>query len=156
MINLLLLFRSSHRAGRIEMNFNKVLLKMFCEMHYWERMRFELPHYSRELYMKKEQLRVLRENVLLVMRDYNHIIGNLQPRERALFRERIRSLDKKLQPGFTKLTWESDGVLEYFVVECRTHAYKVLTLINNYKVMYQYMYMYSNIKIIVNNFMDCF
>ena len=107
---------------------------MFSEMHYWERMRFELPHYSREIYMKKEQLRVLRENVLLVMRDYNHIISNLQPKERALFKERIRSLDKKLQPGYTKLTWESEGVLEYFVVECRTHAYKVLTLINNYKV----------------------
>ncbi len=87
--------------------------------------------------MKREQLRILRENVILVMRDYNHIISNLQPRERALFRERIRSLDKKLQPGFTKLTWESDGVLEYFVVECRAHAYKVLSLINNYKVITQ-------------------
>ena len=116
------------------MNFSKVLLKVFCEMYYWERMRFEMPHYSREIYMKSEQLRILRENVMLVVRDYNHIINNLQPKERALFRERIRSLDKKLQPGFTKLTWESEGVLEYFVVECRVHAYKVLSLINNYKV----------------------
>ena len=137
--------RSSFKAGRIEMNFNKILMKVFCEMYYWERMRFEIPHYSREIYMKREQLRILRENVMLVMRDYNHIISNLQSRERALFRERIRSLDKKLQPGFTKLTWESDGVLEYFVVECRAHAYKVLSLINNYKVITQNMYMYMYI-----------
>ena len=93
-----------------------------------------MPHYSVEIYSKCEQLRILRENVMLVVRDYNSILTILQPKEIALFRERIRSLDKKLRPGLTKLTWVSEGVLEYFVVECRVHAYKVLRLINDYKV----------------------
>ena len=103
-------------------------------MSHWERLRFEMPHYAMEVYSKCEQLRVLRENVMLVVRDYNHIITSLQPKERALFRERIKSLDKKLQPGFSKLTWVSEGVLEFFIVDCRAHASKVQALIKNYKV----------------------
>lgn len=116
------------------MNFNRTLLKLFGEMSHWERLRFEMPHYAMEVYTKCEQLRVLRENIMLVVRDYNHIITSLQPKERALFRERIKSLDKKLQPGFSKLTWVSEGVLEFFIVDCRAHASKVQALIKNYKV----------------------
>ena len=109
----------------IEATFSKTLLKLFAEMHYWERLRFEVPHYATEIYHQCEDLRILRENVLLIVRDYNRIIGSLQPNERALFRERIKSLDKKIRPGMTKLTWASEGILEYFVNDCRTHAHKV-------------------------------
>jgi dynein heavy chain len=35
---------------------------------------FETPHYVAEIYQKKEDLRVLRENVLLVVRDYNRYV----------------------------------------------------------------------------------
>ena len=115
------------------MHFNRTLLRLFGEMSYWERLRFEMPHYAMEVYSKCEQLRVLRENVMLVIRDYNSIIVSLQPNERALFRERIRSLDKKIQPGFSKLTWVSEGVLEFFITDCRALAFKVHTLIKNYK-----------------------
>lgn len=127
------MFRSTQKSGRLEMNFNRVLLKLFGEMRQWERLRFEMPHYATEVYSKAEQLRILRENVLLVVRDYNTIINSLQIKERALFRERIRSLDKKIHPGLTKLTWVSEGVLEYFVTDCRGHAHKVRDLIKNYK-----------------------
>ena len=120
-------------SGMIEATFSRSLLKLFEEMRYWERLRFEVPHYATEIYQRCESLRVLRENVLLIVRDYNRIIGSLQPKERALFKERIRSLDKKLRPGMTKLTWASEGILEYFVNDCRTHAHKVRTIIDDYK-----------------------
>ena len=117
----------------IEDRFSHLLRKLFGEMRYWERLRFEIPHYAAETYHMCEDLRVLRENVLLIVRDYNRIIGSLQPNERALFRERIKSLDKKLRPGMTKLTWGSDGILEY-VNDCRTHAHKVRMALN-YRVI---------------------
>jgi len=64
-------------------------------------------------------MRNLREHVLLVVRDYNRIIGKLSADERGLFRERIRFLDKKVQPGLLKLTWSSKGISEYYVADCR-------------------------------------
>ena len=128
-----LMVKSHYKSGMIDISFSKNLLKLFTEASYWERLRFELPHYAGEVYHKREELRVLRENVLLIVRDYNHIVGNLAPEERALFRERIKSLDKKIRPGMTKLTWASKGILEFFVTECCTHATKVSEVINNYK-----------------------
>lgn len=47
------------------------LLKLFVEIYYWDRLLFEIPHYVVELYDRKEDLRNLRENLLLVARDYN-------------------------------------------------------------------------------------
>lgn len=44
---------------------------MFQEIHYWERLMFEIPHYATNVYNKREDLRSLREHVLLVVRDYN-------------------------------------------------------------------------------------
>lgn len=107
----------------ISANFSRDLIRLFNEMYYWERLRFEVPHYAAEIYKQCENLRVLRENVLLVVRDYNRILLSLDAKERALFRERIRSMDKKIRPGMTKLTWASQNI-DVFVNECRTHAQK--------------------------------
>ena len=49
------------------------LLKLFQEIHYWERLMFEIPHYAADVYTKREDLRNLREHVLLVVRDYNRL-----------------------------------------------------------------------------------
>ena len=94
---------------------------------------FEIPHYAADVYSKREDLRILREHVLLVVRDYNRIVAVLSPEERALFRERIRFLDKKIHPGLTKLTWASKGVSEYFINDCRVNSSKVQAIVNDYK-----------------------
>jgi len=52
----------------------RTLLKLFNEIHYWERMLFEIPHYVSEVYQRKEELHNLRENVLLVVKDYNRLV----------------------------------------------------------------------------------
>ncbi len=119
----------------IAANFNRTLICLFNEMHYWERLRFEVPHYAAKVYRQCETLRVLRENVLLVVRDYNRILLSLDSKERALFKERIRSFDKKIRPGMTKLTWVSTNI-DMFVNECRTHAHKASQIIINYYTVY--------------------
>ena len=69
-------------------NFSRTLLKLFREIYYWERLKFEIPHYAAEVYAKEEDLRTLRENVLLVVRDYNRILAALNTEERGLFKVR--------------------------------------------------------------------
>uniref|UniRef100_A0A8C3P4G2 Dynein axonemal heavy chain 2 n=1 Tax=Chrysemys picta bellii TaxID=8478 RepID=A0A8C3P4G2_CHRPI len=128
-----LLIPSAEKSGMLDINFDKDLLKLFVEIHYWERLLFEIPHYVVEVYDRKEDLRNLRENLLLVARDYNRIIAMLSPEERALFKERIRYLDKKIQPGLKKLHWSLKGASTAFISECRLHASKVQTIVNEYK-----------------------
>ena len=66
----------SLKGYRVFVFYYRTLLKLFNEIHYWEKLMFETPHYVSELYMKKEDLRILRENVLLVVRDYNRLVVN--------------------------------------------------------------------------------
>ncbi|XP_059156869.1 dynein axonemal heavy chain 2-like isoform X2 [Physella acuta] len=132
-----LLCRSLERPPMLDLNFNKHLLKMFQEIYYWERLVFEAPHYAVEVYTKKEDLRYLRENVLLVVRDYNRILSALSMEERGLFKERIRFLDKRIHPGLTKLTWASKGTVDYFLHECRTHCGNIQSVVDSYKLANQ-------------------
>nr|XP_060635826.1 dynein axonemal heavy chain 2 [Anolis sagrei ordinatus] len=128
-----LLILSSEKPGMLDINFDKHLLKLFVEIHYWERVLFEIPHYVVEVYERREDLRNLRENLLLVARDYNRIISMLSAEERGLFRERIRYLDRKIQPGLKKLHWSLKGASTVFISECRLYASKVQTIVNEYK-----------------------
>uniref|UniRef100_A0ABM5EJD6 Dynein axonemal heavy chain 2 isoform X2 n=1 Tax=Pogona vitticeps TaxID=103695 RepID=A0ABM5EJD6_9SAUR len=128
-----LLVLSSEKPGMLDINFDKHLLKLFVEIHYWERVLFEIPHYVVEVYERKEDLRCLRENLLLVARDYNRIISMLSAEERGLFKERIRFLDRKIHPGLKKLHWSLKGASAAFISECRLHASKVQNIVNEYK-----------------------
>ncbi|KAJ7388006.1 hypothetical protein OS493_040455, partial [Desmophyllum pertusum] len=65
--------------------------------------------------------------------DATQIIAVLSSEERGLFRERIRSLDKKIHPGLTKLTWASKGISDYFIGECRNNCSKVQDIVDDYK-----------------------
>jgi len=44
---------------------------MFQEIYYWERLGFETPHYASDAFAKNDEQRYLRENILLIVRDYN-------------------------------------------------------------------------------------
>lgn len=58
----------------------------------------------------------------------SRILRVLSPEERKLFRDRIRQLDKKIQPGLLKLTWSSKGHTDLFLQDCRIQAGKVEAL----------------------------
>ncbi|XP_018599950.2 dynein heavy chain 2, axonemal [Scleropages formosus] len=128
-----LMVRCKEKAGMLDVNFDRNLLIMFNEIHYWERLQFEVPPYVLNVYQRKEELRTLRENVLLLVRDYNRIVSAMSTDELSLFREQIRSLDKQIQPGISKLMWSSKGASSFFINECRLHANKVQLILDEYK-----------------------
>ncbi len=51
--------------------FSSKLLNLFSEIHYWDRLKFEIPHCACDIYQDREELRVLRERTLLLTRNYN-------------------------------------------------------------------------------------
>lgn len=57
--------------GMIDVNLNSKLLKLIMEIHYWERMSFEIPHYCADAFSKKDEIRNTRESVLTIVLDYN-------------------------------------------------------------------------------------
>lgn len=50
----------------------------------------------------------------------------LSPIDMALFRERIRFIDEKIQPGLTRFLWSSKAS-DIFIRDCLLHVDKVET-----------------------------
>ncbi|KAF0304891.1 Dynein-1-beta heavy chain, flagellar inner arm I1 complex [Amphibalanus amphitrite] len=109
-----LLTKSLERAGYIEPNFDRYLLKLFQEVYYWERLNMEIPPQCYDVFRRREEMRHLRE-------------------ARLLFRDRINFLSRKLAPGFSKLFWTGKGAAESFIKESRLGAAKVQAIVNHYK-----------------------
>ncbi|KAI8821286.1 dynein heavy chain and region D6 of dynein motor-domain-containing protein [Fimicolochytrium jonesii] len=118
--------------GMLEVKFDRTLLRVFAEITYWQKLKMDVPFHIQEIYSKREELRVLRENILLVVRDHNSIMETLSPEEHLLFRERIRFLDRKINPGLVSLTWASKGITDYFVKECRRYSQDVQKTVSDY------------------------
>jgi len=126
------LMRRGKNRALLELNFDKVLLTTYQEIALFHRLGFDIPQSANDVYMKREDMRLLREHVLLVLRDYNRIILMLTEEERQLFRERIRFLDKKVQPGLAKLTWASPGIKDLYVADTRKHSFALAETVTKY------------------------
>ena len=120
----------------LESSFDTQLLKVLIEVQYWFKIQtfglitFPLP--LTRLLGKKEQLRVLRENVMLIVRDYNNILLLINPREKALFNDHLTTLDKIIDPGVQKYNWLFSG--DSFVNQCRSNCADVFKKINDFQI----------------------
>jgi dynein heavy chain len=128
-----LLKKSTETDGMIDVNLNPKILKLMSEIHYWESLGFDIPHYCADLYEKKDELRIINENMLAVVKEYNRIIASLSIEERGLFKERIKNLDKRMQHGFTKLTWVKVQAADEYQTNCRRHANDLQIVVDKYK-----------------------
>merc|ERR1712151_705053 len=131
-----MMLMSKTKSGLLESNFDKELLKMFQEVYYWEKIQgsgIVVPYAAHEIASQRDQLRVLREHVLRVVRDHGQIIGALAPEERRLFLHHIRNLDRKIGPGLSKYTWNSPGIKEFFVRDSCRECNKVYDYVKQFK-----------------------
>ena len=125
---------SSDEDGFLYQNFDKELLHLFTEVRFFERLHFQIPHRALEICSHKEKYRLLREEVLNVVRDYNKILEALDDEERRLFYDRITHLDKHISPGLSKVHWTSPSKLqEYFIGEARKHCKNAYESVVQYK-----------------------
>lgn len=140
LLDIFLVTREEQDNGvaTLRLNFSTELLTMFEEVRFWQRLGFPIPHQVGDICTKEERLRVFRENVATVVRAYNGIISTLSSEDRSLFAQRIAFLDSKFLPGWTKLWWSSQGIVEYYVRECKGHADKLQATVNDFKLGVQY------------------
>lgn len=116
-------------------NFDEDLLCLFSEVTYWEKFHgeFAIPYVAHDICNRKEQLRVMREHVMLVVRAYNAIIHDINAEERRLFVDQIRKLDRRIGQGMTKLTWQSKGMIEMYVRDCCSNCTEVHNIVKEFK-----------------------
>jgi dynein heavy chain len=122
-------------ATALESNFDKLILNMFSEVDAWKRFQGEhpIPYIAHDIMGQQENLRILRENVMLVVRDYNEIMEQLDPDEKNLFQEHIKRLDKRVNAGLLRFTWASKGVIEWYVKDCRKQCNQACNIVLDFK-----------------------
>lgn len=105
-------------------NFSTKLLKIQIEVTYWNKYMqsvVTIPHTLGKLVMDSERLRLLRENVMITVRDYNNIVVLINDRERKLFEEHLGTLNKAYESGLKKHNWKTsqDGFINNCRSECK-------------------------------------
>ncbi|XP_011862155.1 PREDICTED: dynein heavy chain 2, axonemal [Vollenhovia emeryi] len=127
-----LMRRSDGKPGLLECNIDPNILNLCRECFYWISLKFNIPVHVQLIHDKWDTLHFIYESVLAVTLAYNKIIEALSLTERALFRELIRQLDRKINPGLTKLTWNTDYVDSY-IENCFNETANFQDFIDTYK-----------------------
>ena len=67
--------------GELECNFSKDLLRVFAESSMWENLNesdYPVPYPAKKVSEHAPKLKYIRENVMLVVRDFNRIMALLK------------------------------------------------------------------------------
>ncbi|KAG2392323.1 hypothetical protein C9374_012575 [Naegleria lovaniensis] len=122
------------RDGLLSVNFDPSLLNIFEEVKYWQRFsNFDINAQALELYCYADKMRLYRENVMLVARDYNTIVSCLSEQEARLFVRYIKEIDKQILPGLHTLGWTLKMHNEHFISESRKKCKEVKDIITDFK-----------------------
>ncbi|XP_078053365.1 dynein heavy chain 2, axonemal kl-2 [Augochlora pura] len=127
-----LMRRADDRTGNLECTIDPDILELCRESDYWVNLKFAIPVQIRLVYDKWDTLCFVYESVLAVVISYNKVIDALSVSERDLFRELIRQLDRKINPGLGRLTWNSDYV-ETYIENCFNEMANLQEFIDIYK-----------------------
>jgi dynein heavy chain len=127
--------KRNRTSGRLENNFDHTLLSLFSEVRLWD--TFEgraIPYTAHDLANNQnERLRQIREHVMIVVRGYNDVIDALDERERRLFTDHIRIMDRRIQPGIMRLNWMDKRIKEWFVPTCSVATIDAMKVVESYK-----------------------
>jgi dynein heavy chain len=132
--NLLCKVKDSKKS-EIACNFDEDILAIFAEVNYWEKLHgeFTIPYFAHDLCNKRDQVRREREHVMQVVRAYNGIVQLINQEERRLFGDHLRKLNRHLNQGLQKLTWQSKQFIDMFVRDCCHACSELQTVIKEYQ-----------------------
>jgi dynein heavy chain len=129
------LFTRSRKGGMLESNFDSELHKVIVEVTYWTKIQAEgfitVPHNVSRLLGRKEQLRLLKESVMNIVRDYNKIMHQINDAEKNLFSEHLLGLDSIIEPGIRRHNWGSHA--DGFVNGCKKECQKVFNQVMSFQ-----------------------
>lgn len=126
-LNRTLMCRSITHPGFLECNIDRDILIICEEARYFEIIGFGVPVHVNQIYSKYNTIKLMYENVLTVVLNYNRILKALSDKERLLFKLLIQGCDRKIMPGIYKLTWGAE-LTDAYIEDCVKHTREVSTI----------------------------
>lgn len=133
--------------GFVRVNFDPTLERLLREVKYLLINDIEVPERASLLYEKADIYRTQTGRLDIIVGMYNDILKTLLPVEKPLLMKRIEAMDKSLEEGITKLTWNSPGI-DQFIAAAHNVVAKIDDLVRKMKdnvlKMHDYMNFWKN------------
>lgn len=129
-----LINRSPTHGGLLECNIDRNILPLFEEAKYFDLMEIPLPSTLIQTYPKAKKIVNIFNKVVNVILLHNRILCALSDKERLLFKEHIKSMDRKLSPGMFRLTY-SDELTADYISDCLKTLEELQHFVDIYKVI---------------------
>lgn len=98
---------------RFELNFDWEIFEVVREAELMEQLGFELPAALRDIGVQKNRMRTDIDVTEEMINQYNHILDTLDEANVQLLKKLLRDVEKHIQPGVTRFTWNSLSISDY-------------------------------------------
>lgn len=126
------------KERKIFCTFDQKIMLVLGETRQWEKLQTQgvtIPPEAQRVTDRKDELRLMREKVMEVVRAQNMIIDELDSDEsKDLFLDIEKELERSIQAGREQLSWKNslDDVTKW-VVKAMNECSKITKLISDYK-----------------------
>lgn len=132
-LNRTLINRSPTHGGLLECNIDRNILPIFDETKYFDYMEIAIPAILIQTYPKARKTISIFNKVVNVILLHNRILSSLSDKERLLFKEHIKVMDRKISPGMFRLTY-TDELTDSYITDCLKHLDDLQYFVDIYKV----------------------
>lgn len=129
-----LINRSPTHGGLLECNIDRSIIPVFEEAKYFDMIERALPSVLIQTYPKAKRIINIFNKVVNVILLHNRILCSLSDKERLLFKEHIKAMDRKLSPGIFRLNWENELTSDY-ITDCIKHLDDLQHFVDVYKII---------------------
>lgn len=129
-----LINRSPTHGGLLEVNIDRNIMPILDEARFFDLMEIPLPASLIQTYPKAKKIVSSFNKVVNVILLHNKILCSLSDKERLLFKEHIKVMDRKLAPGMFRITYNDEG-MDIYIADCLKHLDELQHFVDIYKVI---------------------
>lgn len=129
-----LINRSPTHGGLLECNIDRNIMPIFEEAKYFDFIEIPLPAVLLQTYPKAKRIINVFNKVANVVLLHNRILSSLSDKERLLFKEHIKTMDKKLAPGLFRLNYNEE-MTDAYITECLSTLNELQHFVDIYKII---------------------
>ncbi|GAB1860436.1 Dynein heavy chain 10, axonemal [Camponotus japonicus] len=98
---------------RFQINFDWEVFEVIREAELMEQLGFELPATIRDVGIQKTRLRTDLDAIEKMIEQYNNILKTLDKADVQLLKQTLQDVEKHIQPGVTRFSWNSLSISDY-------------------------------------------
>ncbi|XP_069678773.1 dynein axonemal heavy chain 10-like [Periplaneta americana] len=117
------------KGMRFEVNFSNEMLSIIAEAELMEQLGFALDQVILNVAVQKDRLHSNLEIIQEMLNKYNSIVGKLNTAELQFLKNHLTEVERHIQPGLTRFTWNSLGIEEY-VQDCHQVLKNLTSLVD--------------------------